>query len=186
MNELLNESLKIDERETYISLMPKWLAELDLIEVLTKRKKELEEKVKIATKTIGAYECDIYKISVENKVESKIKSSKSIKEDIDTTLDQLKKIATEKNDTDTLDKIKVLENNLQEDIKISYAKPQNKIKELNSICDNLVKDKTDLMNNIVETTITTEYKLKQLKHLSIKDTLEEDFLETNSNVNNFN
>ena len=79
MNELLNESLKIDERETYISLMPKWLAELDLIEELTKRKKELEEKVKIATKTIGAYECDIYKISVENKVESKIKSSKSIK-----------------------------------------------------------------------------------------------------------
>ena len=188
MEELLKQSLEINERETYIGLMPKWLAELDLIESIIKRKKEIEEKVKIATRVIGNYECDIYKISVEDKIETKIKSTKTIKQDMDQAIEQLKKMATDKNDTETLEKIKSFENNLNEDIKVSYAKPQAKIKELNSICDSLVDKNADnnILDNVVETTITTEYKLKQLKHLSLKEDLEEDYIKENSNIENFN
>ena len=53
VNNLIEESLNVDEKETYIKLMPKWLAELDFINMLIVKKKELEKQIKLATPIIG-------------------------------------------------------------------------------------------------------------------------------------
>ncbi len=179
----LEEAISINERETFIKLMPKWLAELDLIEFLVKKKKELEAKVQSAIKTIGNYECPIYTITVENKVETKIKTTKTIQKDIANTFAELKKVANDLNDKAILEKINALETNIKEDTKVTFAKPANKIKELNAICNALRAKKKDLDNfgleEVIETKESIEYKLKQLQHLIFEENLSEEIFKAN-------
>lgn len=181
--EILEEALSVNERETYIKLMPKWLAELDLIEFLTKRKKELEAKVQSAIKTIGNYQCPIYSITVENKVETKIKASKTIQKDIANTFMELKKVANDLKDTAILEKIKALETSIKEDTKVTFSKPANKIKELNAICNALRNKEADLkdcgISEVIETKESIEYKLKQLQHLNFDTNLSEEIFKSN-------
>ena len=129
-NEELEQACNIDERETTIALMPKWLAELDLINLFIQRKKEIEEKIKVGIKTIGEYDCQIF--SIKNKHEEKtiIKESKTISEDLNKKLDEFKKLAEENNDLGLLEKINSIKDDFDNDKKVSYAKPQAKIKEL--------------------------------------------------------
>ena len=110
VNNLIEESLNVNEKETYIKLMPKWLAELDFINMLIVKKKELEKQIKLATPIIGEYENEIFKISKSTNIETKIIESNTIQEDFNKTFEDMEKVALEINDLALVEKIKSLKN----------------------------------------------------------------------------
>lgn len=184
VNNLIEESLNVNEKETYIKLMPKWLAELDFINMLIDKKKELEKQIKLATPIIGEYENEIFKISKSTNIETKIIESNTIQEDFNKTFEDMEKVALEINDLALVEKIKSLKNRMEEDKKVTYAKPQTKVKELNSIY-NLLKNKTNDklsvndLSKVLKTKTTTEFNLEQKKHIEFEKDLEDEIYKSN-------
>ena len=184
VNNLIEESLNVNEKETYIKLMPKWLAELDFINMLIVKKKELEKQIKLATPIIGEYENEIFKISKSTNIETKIIESNTIQEDFNKTFEDMEKFALEINDLALVEKINSLKNRMEEDKKVTYAKPQTKVKELNSIY-NLLKTKTNDklsvndLSKVLKTKTTTEFNLEQKKHIEFEKDLEDEIYKSN-------
>ena len=176
-NEVLEQACNIDERETTIALMPKWLAELDLINLFIQRKKEIEEKIKVGIKTIGEYDCQIF--SIKNKHEEKtiIKESKTISEDLNKKLDDFKKIAEENNDLVLLEKINSIKDDFDKDKKVSYAKPQAKIKELSKVLEQLNSNgNNENLDNIIEIKTSDTLTLTQKQHIEFVNETTDDVL----------
>lgn len=175
----LENALNINERETYIQLMPKWLAELELIEKLTARKKEIEKKVNLAMVSIGEFDCDIYKISKKTTVEEKIIDSKDTVKNINDTFAEMKKMALENNDTNLLNDIEKVENSFEEDKTVSYKKPKTKIKEIKGLVERMKqKFNNNLeLDKVVSTNVKVEHKLEMKKHILFEKETEDIFFE---------
>ena len=175
----LEQILEVNEREVNIKLMPKWLAELEIIEKLIERKKDIRKKIELAMETIGEYNCDIYSIYKKTKVEEKMIDSKDTPTILADTFEQLKQVALKNNDTNLLEDIKKAETDFENDKKVSYAKPANKIKTMKALyekCKNICNK--DIKNdNLIQTNVIERLELKQHKFLNFEEDFEDKILE---------
>ena len=173
MNELLEDSFSTDERANAINLMPKLLMKLDFIAKVKEEEKELKNQLEVYAKIIGEYKCELYQITKNVETKQTIREkNKTISNDIDKTINEFKQMALNMGDNDLLNKINALENDLQEDKKVSYGKPAKKIKDFNAIASLLQKNGGEINNmldNIIETKTTETLECKQLKHFNFNN-----------------